>query len=155
MIRTFLGIKRLGGCFGRFTGGTSRGFCPGSGLLVAGGGPGSFEAGGIRPEFATEDSTDGFVTEEIPGDGAGVRDDEGLRTGTSPGGKAMVFEGEPRGRCTGVVVLDPCEPMLRAGTSVVGIVCDSVTMAIFFRSLGGGLGEDFRFGCCEKRPTSA
>ena len=157
MRRTFLGIKRLGGCFGRFTGGTGRGFCVGSGLLLAGGGPGSFEAGSVRLEFATEDSADGFEgTEEIPGDGAGVCDDEGLRVGTSPGGRAMEgnFEGELRGRCTGVALFVPCEPMLRAGTSVVGMVCDSGTMAVFFRGLGGGLGEDFRFGC-EKRPTSA
>ena len=127
-------------------------------MLLAGGGPDSFEAG-VRLEFATEDSADSFEgTEEIPGDEAGVCDDEGLRAGTSPGGKAMEggFEGELRGRCTGVALFVPCKPMLRAGTSVVGMVCDSVTMAVFFRGLRGGLGEDFRFGCgCEKRPTSA
>ena len=156
MRRTFLGIKRLGGCFGRFTGGTTRGFCVGSGLLLAGGRPGSFEAGGARLEFATEDSADGFEgTKETSSDGAGGWDDDGLRAGTSPGGKGMEasFEGE-LGRCGDVALLVPCEPMLRAGTSVVGMVCDSDTMGVLFRGLGGGLGEDFRFGC-EKKPTSA
>jgi hypothetical protein len=42
--------------------------------------------------------------------------------------------------------------MLRAGTSVAGMACDSTTA--FFGALGGGLGEAFRFGS-EKRPTSA
>lgn len=154
-----MGIKILGGCFGRFTGGTGRGFCAASGLLLAGGGPRSFEAGGVRGrlESATEDSAGGFEEiEETPGDGAWGCDNEGLRTGTSPGGKGIEagFEGELRGRCGGVVLLVPCEPMLRAGTSVVGMACDSDTMAVFFRGLGGGLGEDIRFGC-EKRPTSA
>jgi hypothetical protein len=49
-----LGIKRLGGCFGRFTGGTIRGFC---GPFPAGG---SLEPDGIRLELAPEGSADGF-----------------------------------------------------------------------------------------------
>ena len=74
--------------------GTGRGFCVGS---LAGGGRGSFEAGGARLESPTEDSVDGFEgTGETPGDGAGSCDDAGLRAGTSPGGKGMEanFEGE-------------------------------------------------------------
>jgi len=95
-------------------------------------------------------------TGETPDGGTGGCDDEGLRAGTSPGGKGMEadFESELRGRCGGGALFVPCEPMLRAGTSVVGMACDSDTMAVFFRGLGGGLGEDFRFGC-EKKPTSA
>jgi len=91
---TFLGIKILGGCFGRFTGGTSRGFCAGSGALLA---AGSLGAGGVRLESATGGSVDGFEeTVETPDDGAEDCENEGLRAGTSPGGRGMEagFEGE-------------------------------------------------------------
>jgi len=84
----FLGIKILGGCFGRFTGGTSRGFCAGSGALLA---AGSLGPGGVRLESATGGSAaDGFEeTVETPGDGAEDCENEGLRAGTSPGGRGM------------------------------------------------------------------
>ena len=89
-------MKILGGCFGRFTGGTSRGFCAGSRALLAGG---SLGAGGVRLESATGGSADGFEeTVETPDDGAAREDceNEALRAGTSPGGRGMEagFEGE-------------------------------------------------------------
>jgi len=48
------------------------------------------------------------------------------------------------GRCGDVGVVVPCEPMLRAATSVVGTGCDPI--ATFFGVLAGGLGEAFLIG---------
>jgi hypothetical protein len=115
---------------------------------------GPLGAGAARLEFATEDSTEGFEVPATPGDGTEDCENEGLRAGTSPGGRGAGagFEGE-LGRCCEVELLIPCgPPMLRAGTSVAGMGFDS--MVVFFGDLGGGLGYAFRFGS-ENRPTSA
>jgi len=48
---------------------------------------------------------------------------------------------ETLGRRSDVGVVVPCEPMLRAATSVVGMGCDSI--AAFFGVLASGLGEAF------------
>ena len=91
---TFFGIKRLGGCFGRFTCCGGRGFC---GLFVGSLPAGSpLGAGAIRLEFATEDSEEGLEVPATPGDGEYVCETEGLRADTSPGGRGVgaSFEGE-------------------------------------------------------------
>jgi hypothetical protein len=153
--RTFLGIKRLGGCFGRFTCCGGRAFCAEFvrvGSLPAGGPLG---AGTVRLEFATEDPAEGLEVLATPGDGDEICETEGLRAGTSPGGRGVEanFEGELFVRCCDVELLVPCgPPMLRAGTSVAGMACDS-TVA-FFGGLGGDFRGAFRFGS-ENRPTSA
>jgi hypothetical protein len=62
---TFLGIKILGGCFGRFTGCGGRGFCAGFGPLPV---VGSLRAGGGRLDIVSEDGTaDLGGIEETPG----------------------------------------------------------------------------------------
>jgi len=53
----FLGIKRLGGCFGRFTGCAGREFCVGFGPLSA---VGSLTAGKVALDLGSEDCTAGF-----------------------------------------------------------------------------------------------
>jgi hypothetical protein len=57
---------------------------------------GPLGAGADRLEFATEDSTGGFEVLVTPGDGTEGCENEGLRAGTSPGGRGVgeVFEGE-------------------------------------------------------------
>jgi hypothetical protein len=61
-------------------------------------------------------------------------------------------DGETWGRCSDVGAVVPCEPMLRAATSVVGMGGDSIVA--FFGVLEGGLGETFLIGPV-KRFTSA
>jgi hypothetical protein len=93
--RTFLGIKRLGGCFGRFTGCAGRGFWAGLGPLPAAGG--WLGAGAVPLDFASEDCVAVFLEiEEAPGDAAGGWEREGLRAGTSPDGRGAEagLEGE-------------------------------------------------------------
>ena len=55
--RTFLGIKRLGGCFERFTGCAGRELCVGFGPLLE---VGSLTAGKVTLDLASEDCTAGF-----------------------------------------------------------------------------------------------
>jgi hypothetical protein len=55
--RTFLGIKRLGGCFGRFTGCAGREFCVGFGPLPA---VGSLTVGEVALGLVSEDCIAGF-----------------------------------------------------------------------------------------------
>ena len=55
--RTFLGIKRLAGCFGRFTGCAGREFGVGFGPLLA---LGSLTAGEFALDLASEGCTAGF-----------------------------------------------------------------------------------------------
>ena len=64
--RTFLGIKILGGCLGRFAGCGGRGFCVALPVV------GSLRAGGGRLDFVSEDGTASLGgTEETSGVVAG------------------------------------------------------------------------------------
>jgi hypothetical protein len=55
--RTFLGIKRLGGCFGRFTGWAVREYCVGFGPLLA---VCLLTAGTVALDLVSEDCAAGF-----------------------------------------------------------------------------------------------
>jgi hypothetical protein len=116
--RTFLGIKILGGCF-RLKGCGGLGFCGGFGPLPAGV---SVVAVKGRLDFTSEGcaAVDLGLSRGTPRDVVGGWVNEGLRAGTSPGGRGVEtgFEGEARGLCADA---EACEPMLRAGTSVSGI----------------------------------
>jgi len=81
--------------------------------------------------------------------------DGGLRAGKSTGGEGVEAgcDGETWGRCSDVDVVVPCEPMLRAATSVVGMGGGD-SIAAFFGVFAGGLGETFVIGPV-KRFTSA
>jgi hypothetical protein len=75
----------------------------------------------VRPDLSSDDGAT-VDLEESRGTSKGVAGgwvNEGLRAGTSPGGRGVEagFEVEVRGLCADA---ETCEPMLRAGTSVSG-----------------------------------
>jgi hypothetical protein len=99
----------------------------------------------------SEDCTAGFWgIKETPGVAAEGRANEKLRASVSTDGGDVEAgsERETWGRCSDVEVVDPCEPMLRAATSVVGMVGDSI--GAFFGGLGVDLREAFPFGPVKK-----
>lgn len=117
--RTFLGIKRLGGCFGRFTGCAGREFCVGFGPLPT---VGSRTAGEVALDLVSEDCAAGFGGIKESGVVAEGCVDGGLYAGISTDGGEVEAgsDGETWGRCS-VEVVVPCEPMSHAATSAVGM----------------------------------